>query len=131
MTVTEDSNWDKNSPTKEDEDSSIPEWIIELNDSNFAKAVMSSERIVVEFWKEFCAPCSIMKPIYNRVSATYNGRMKIGRARVDLSPAVVRLFGIFNVPTILFFHKGKVVDTLIGIVSEKTLEASFLKVSSI
>ena len=110
------------------EETTDTEWIMELDDSNFANAIMSSEKIVIEFWKEFCAPCAIMQPIYGRVSASYLNMVKTGRARVDRSPAVIRLFGIFNVPTILFFYNGKVVDTLIGIVSEKTLEASFERI---
>ena len=128
--MTEGIDKKRNSGFTDDDDSGSPEWIIELDDSNFAKNVMSSEKIAVEFWKGFCAPCSIMKPVYDRVSASYADRMKSGRANVELSPAVIRLFSIFNVPTFLFFYKGKVVDTLIGIVPENTLEASFLKVSS-
>jgi thioredoxin 1 len=124
-------NGDKKLGITDHEDVSGPEWIIELDDSNFANALMSYEKIVVEFWKELCAPCSIMKPIYERISASYNDKVKTARAKVDLSPMIIRLFGIFNVPTILFFHRGKVVDTLIGIVSEQILEASFLKIYSV
>ena len=130
MTATEDSNERKNPGKTHCEETSDPPWILDLDDSIFARSIMSSEKIAVEFWKEFCAPCAIMKPIYNRLSRSYIDRVTIGKARIDHSQAVVRMFGIFNVPTVLFFHNGRVVDTLIGIVSEKTLEDSFERIYS-
>ena len=105
-------------------------WIIDLTDADFAKAIMSNEKIVVEFWKELCVPCAVMKNIFESVSEQYRGTVKSARARVDSAQAVLKLFDVFNVPTFLFFYKGKVVDALIGIVSEENLKNSLKKLSA-
>ena len=114
-----------------DENHNSPAWrIIDLTDAVFAKAIMSNEKIVVEFWKELCVPCAVMKTIFENVTEQYRGSVKSARARVDSAQAVLKLFNVFNVPTFLFFYKGKVVDTLIGIVSEENLNNTLKKLSA-
>ena len=105
-------------------------WIIDLTDADFAKAIMSNEKIVVEFWKELCVPCAVMKTIFENVTEQYRGCVNSARARVDSAQAVLKLFDVFNVPTFLFFYNGKVVDTLIGIVSEENLNNTLKKLSA-
>lgn len=114
-----------------DENHNSPAWrIIDLTDAVFAKAIMSNEKIVVEFWKELCVPCAVMKTIFENVTEQYRGSVKSARARVDSAQAVLKLFNVFNVPTFLFFYNGKVVDTLIGIVSEENLNNTLKKLSA-
>ncbi|MHB1811978.1 MAG: thioredoxin family protein [Thermoplasmataceae archaeon] len=105
-------------------------WIIDLTDADFANAIMSNEKIVVEFWKELCVPCAVMKTIFENVTEQYRGCVNSARARVDSAQAVLKLFDVFNVPTFLFFYNGKVVDALIGIVSEENLKNSLKKLSA-
>lgn len=105
-------------------------WIIDLTDEDFAKAIMSNEKVVVEFWKELCVPCAVMKTVFENVTEQYRGSVKSARVRVDSAQAVLKLFNVFNVPTFLFFYKGKVVDALIGIVSEENLNNSLKKLSA-
>ena len=117
-----------------DENHNSPAWrIIDLTDADFAKAIMSNEKIVVEFWKELCVPCAVMKTIFENVTEQYRSSVKSARARVDSAQTVLKLFNVFNVfnvPTFLFFYKGKVVDTLIGIVSEENLNNTLKKLSA-
>ncbi len=114
-----------------DENHNSPAWrIIDLTDAVFAKAIMSNEKIVVEFWKELCVPCAVMKTIFENVTEQYRGCVNSARARVDSAQAVLKLFDVFNVPTFLFFYNGKVVDALIGIVSEENLKNSLKKLSA-
>ena len=105
-------------------------WIIDLTDEDFAKAIMSNEKVVVEFRKELCVPCAVMKTVFENVTEQYRGSVKSARARVDSAQTVLKLFNVFNVPTFLFFYKGKVVDTLIGIVSEENLNNTLKKLSA-
>ena len=108
-------------------------WIIDLTDEDFAKAIMSNEKVVVEFRKELCVPCAVMKTVFENVTEQYRGSVKSARVRVDSAQTVLKLFNVFNVfnvPTFLFFYKGKVVDTLIGIVSEENLNNTLKKLSA-
>ena len=64
------------------------------------------------------------------IVSQFMGSVKSARARVDSAQAVLKLFNVFNVPTFLFFYNGKVVDTLIGIVSEENLNNTLKKLSA-
>ena len=123
------SNGKSSGNTSEKDDAPAP-WIIDLTDEDFANAIMSNEKIVVEFWQELCLPCAIMKPLYENVSENYRSELKTARSRVDRTQAVLKLFGVFNVPTFLFFHNGKIVDTLIGVVSEESLNNSMKRLAT-
>jgi len=84
---------------------------ISVNDSNFEETVLQAGLpVLVDFWAEWCGPCKMMLPIIEEVSAEYEGKIIVAKVDVDSSPATAARFGIRNIPTILFFKNGEVVD---------------------
>jgi len=61
-------------------------------------------------------------PIVERLSEKNKDKMKFCRINVDENPQVASRFRIMSIPTLMFFNKGKVVDTVIGAVPETTLQ---------
>ena len=57
----------------------------------------------------------------------YAGKVKVGKMDVDTNPQIPGKFGIRNIPTIIFFKDGKVVNTIIGAQTKNTLEAELKK----
>ena len=102
---------------------------IEVNDTNFEELFLQSNKpVLVDFWAEWCGPCRIVGPIVEELSGDYEGKLVVAKLDVDSNPETAMKFGIRNIPTILFFKGGRVVDKHVGAAPKATLSA---KVNSI
>jgi len=97
---------------------------VEITDANFESLVKNSDKLVlVDFWAEWCGPCRMVGPIVEELAKEYEGKAVIGKLNVDNNPNVSMEFGVRNIPTILFFKNGKVVDKQVGAVPKSQLAA--------
>ncbi|HKC69936.1 MAG TPA: thioredoxin [Bacteroidia bacterium] len=97
---------------------------VEITDGNFESVVKNSDKLVlVDFWAEWCGPCRMVGPIVEELAKEYDGKAVIGKLNVDNNPNVSMEFGVRNIPTILFFKNGKVVDKQVGAVPKAQLAA--------
>lgn len=101
---------------------------IVVNDSNFEEIVLKSEQpVLVDFWAEWCGPCKMMLPIVEEISKEYEGKVTVAKVDVDSCQGTAAKFGIRNIPTILFFKGGTVVDKQVGAVPKNSLVAKIGK----
>ncbi|TCO10862.1 thioredoxin [Natronoflexus pectinivorans] len=99
---------------------------IEVTDSNFDELVMNSDKpVLLDFWAEWCGPCRMVTPIVAELADEYKDKAVVAKMDVDSNPETSVKFGIRNIPTILFFKNGEVVDKQVGAVP-KTILASKL-----
>ncbi len=56
----------------------------------------------------------MVAPIVEELSKDYDGKAVIGKVDVDNNPEISAKFGIRNIPTLLFFKNGEVVDKVVG-----------------
>ncbi len=95
---------------------------LEFTDSNFDELVINSDKpVIVDFWAEWCGPCRMVGPIVQEIGINYEGKAVVGKVDVDNNSGVSAKFGIRNIPTILFFKNGKIVDKQVGAVPKQVL----------
>jgi len=95
---------------------------LEITDSNFKEYIDSGKPLVLDFWAEWCGPCRMVAPIIDELAKEYDGQVNIGKVDVDNNNDVATEFGIRNIPTILFFKDGKMVDKQVGAVPKAKIE---------
>jgi thioredoxin 1 len=81
--------------------------------------------LVVDFWATWCGPCRMLAPIVAELAEKYDGRIVVGKCDVEEQDELAAEFGIRNIPTLLFFKDGQVVDRIVGAVSKATIEEKF------
>ena len=97
---------------------------IAITDSNFEEMVLKSDKpVLLDFWAEWCAPCRMIAPFVEQLSQEYEGKAVVGKVDVDSNPQIAGKYGIRNIPTILFFKNGNMVDKQVGAVPKNTLAA--------
>ena len=67
----------------------------------------------------------MVAPIIEELAAKYDGKIVVGKCDVEDNEDLAAEFGIRNIPTILFFKNGEVVDKLIGAQSKGKFEEKF------
>jgi thioredoxin 1 len=96
---------------------------LELTDGNIKKIINSGKPVVVDFWAEWCGPCRMVGPIVEELAKEFDGQVVVGKMDVDENVETPNEYGIRNIPTILFFKDGQVVDKQIGATQKAVLAA--------
>ena len=107
-------------------DSKLKTMALEITDDNFAELVLKSDKpVLVDFWAEWCGPCRMLGPIVEELSDEFGDKAVIGKVDVDSQQKFAAEFGVRNIPTVLVFNKGELVNRQVG-VAQKSVYADFL-----
>ena len=98
---------------------------VQITNENFESLKSGQLPLVVDFWATWCGPCRMIAPIIAELAEEYDGRIVVGKCDVEESEDIAAEYGIRNIPTILFFKGGEVVDKLVGAQSKAKLEEKF------
>ena len=95
---------------------------LEFTDDNIKEIIESGKPVVIDFWAEWCGPCRMVSPIVEELAEEFSGKVEIGKLNVDDNINTPNEYGIRNIPTILFFKDGKMVDKQIGATPKASLK---------
>ena len=98
---------------------------VKITTDNFEGLKNSELPLVVDFWATWCGPCSMIAPIVEELAKEYDGKINVGKCDVEECDELAAEFGIRNIPTLLFFKNGQVVDKMVGAVSKAKLQEKF------
>ncbi|MDQ0476401.1 thioredoxin [Chryseobacterium gotjawalense] len=95
---------------------------LEITDQSFQEMVLNSDKpVLVDFWAVWCGPCRTLGPIIEEVAADFEGKAVVGKVDVDNNQQVSVDYGIRNIPTVLIFKNGEVVDKIVGVASKEVI----------
>lgn len=95
----------------------------EITDSNFDSIIKSNKVVVVDFSATWCGPCRTLAPMIDQLAIQFRGKAVIGKIDVDGNPNSTAKFAVRNIPAILFFRDGKLVDKQTGGATQSALSA--------
>jgi thioredoxin 1 len=94
-----------------------------ITTENFDSLVKDSGKVaLVDFWAAWCGPCRMVGPVVEEIANEMGETAVIGKVDVDSEGDLATQFGIRNIPTILFFKDGQVVDKHVGVATKKQLQ---------
>ena len=96
--------------------------VLELTDDNYEEHT-STGITLVDIKANWCKPCLILSPIIDELSDEYRGRVVFGKLDADVSSETVKKLGIRNIPTLLIYKDGEIVDRTVGMVSKSHISS--------
>lgn len=87
---------------------------VTITTENFESYLNGDLPLVVDLWATWCGPCKAVAPILSDLARQYDGKLVVGKCDVEENDDIAIEFGVRNIPTILFFKDGKLVDKMVG-----------------
>jgi thioredoxin 1 len=90
--------------------------ITELNENNFVRMTKTG-KAVVDFYADWCGPCQMMKPTFEKVSKEFK-EVNFFKVNVDNGQEAAARYDVRSIPTLIFLKDGKEADRIVGVAYE-------------
>lgn len=99
-----------------------------ISRAEFDKLIASEKMVIVDFSAVWCGPCKMLKPVLDKISTDYSSKgVKIITIDVDDSKALANELMVNEIPLILFYKDGKMVEQMIGFNTEEIIKETIEK----
>ena len=94
---------------------------LEITDATFDEVVLKSDKpVLVDFWAAWCGPCRMLAPTVEELSNDFDGKAVVAKLDVDANQEFAAKYGVRNIPTVLIFKNGEIVDKQVGVAPKAT-----------
>lgn len=97
----------------------------EITDSDFQAVLAEGKPVVIDLWAPWCGPCRMVGPVVDELAKEYEGKITVCKMNVDDCTEVPAQFNVMNIPTLLFFKDGKLVNRNVGAARKADLQPIF------
>ena len=67
----------------------------------------------------------MIAPVISQLAEEYDGKIVVGKCDVEENDDIAAEFGVRNIPTVLFFKGGKLVDKMVGAANKSKFDEKF------
>jgi thioredoxin 1 len=94
---------------------------VELTQAGFEESVVKENILFVDFWAEWCGPCRMFGPIFEKASEKYPD-ITFGKVDTEAEQELAGMAGISSIPTLMVFREGILLFNQAGALPEANLE---------
>lgn len=89
---------------------------VEITDATFEEQVLKSDKpVLIDFWAAWCGPCRMLHPIIDELEKDFGDKVVFGKVDIDQNQEYAAKYGVRNIPTVLLFKNGEVVEKQVGV----------------
>ena len=89
--------------------------LLEADESTFTKLVLRADKpVLVDFWAQWCPPCHQIVPILKQIAVERADRLTVVKVNSDENPAISSKYRVMALPTLMLFHRGELVWSVVG-----------------
>ena len=94
---------------------------IELTVENFEATITENDMVVIDFWAEWCGPCKMFGPTFEKVSGNHEG-VVFAKCDTESQQQIAAQFGIQSIPTLAIMRDKVLLFSQPGAVPENALD---------
>jgi len=96
---------------------------IALDSAAFDNHVVNNDiPVIVDFWAEWCGPCKMMAPAFEKTAASFPLKVRFAKVNTEAEQMLAGRFNIRSIPTTIAFKGNKEVDRVSGALSAEQLQ---------
>jgi thioredoxin 1 len=96
----------------------------------FERLKQNPRPVVVDLWAPWCGPCKVIKPVVEKLTSEYQGRVDVWQINADESQDLLRRLKVYGIPTLLGFQNGREVVRYVGVKQKNEMQILFASLST-
>lgn len=96
-------------------------YVAEMTPDNYQDQINSKPLVIVDVWAPWCGPCKMLSPIIDQIAAEIGEKALVGKLNADEHLDLVKELGVRNLPTIIVYQNGQIVETTVGMKNKTDL----------
>lgn len=93
---------------------------VDLTPSTY-ESFIKNDLVLIDVWAKWCGPCVQISPIVDQISLDFMEQLQVGKLNADTNQEILGELGVRNIPTLILFKNGEVVERSVGMTTKEKL----------